>query len=68
MGVLGSRVNGVKQASKHGIKRQGSREQHREFDPFVRQIREKVGKNDFKMYNLGDLREFLPLNQRNMHF
>ncbi len=35
--------------------------QRRKFDPFVRQIREKVGKNDIKMYDSEDFRKFLPL-------
>ncbi len=35
--------------------------QRRKFDPFVRQIREKVGKNDLKMYDSEDFRKFLPL-------
>ncbi len=35
--------------------------QRRKFDPFVRQIREKVGKNDLKMYYSKDFRKFLPL-------
>ncbi len=38
------------------------------FDPFVRQIREKVGKNDPKMYDSEDFRKFLPLKSANMHF
>ena len=35
--------------------------QRQKFDPFVRQIREKVGKNDLKMYDSEDFQKFLPL-------
>ncbi len=38
--------------------------QRQKIDPFVRQIREKVGKNDLKMYDSDD---FFVV-QRNMHF